>query len=113
MREGLRQANVAPLPPLPAEAPARVRLGQALMFDKVLSGNRDVSCATCRNPATGTTDRLSLSIGTGGAGASEARVLSAAPQFTPRNSQELFNRGYAEFRRMFWDGHVSQGAMAP
>ena len=106
VREALMQANVTPLSPLPAEDPALVRLGQALMFDKVLSGNRDISCATCHNPASGTSDGLSLSIGTGGAGSAGSRVLSAASQFTPRNSQELFNRGYAEFADMFWDGRV-------
>lgn len=110
VREALLQANVTPLSPLPAEDPALVRLGQALMFDKVLSGNRDVSCATCHNPVTGTSDRLSLSIGSGGTGSAGSRVLSAAPQFTPRNSQELFNRGYAEFRHLFWDGRVSLAA---
>lgn len=108
VREAFREANVTPLPPLPAKDPALVRLGQALMFDKVLSGNRDVSCATCHNPVSGTSDGLSLSIGTGGAGSAGSRVLSAAPQFTPRNSQELFNRGYAEFHTMFWDGRVFQ-----
>ena len=108
MREALAQAHVTPLSPLPAKDPALVRLGQALMFDKVLSGNRDISCATCHNPASATSDGLSLSIGTGGAGAAGARVLSAAPQFTPLNSQELFNRGYAEFANMFWDGRVFQ-----
>ncbi len=108
VREVLAQAKVTPLSPLPAGDPALVRLGQALMFDKELSGNRDVSCATCHNPVSGTSDGLSLSIGTGGAGSAGSRVLSAAPQFTPRNSQELFNRGYGEFQRMFWDGRVSQ-----
>ena len=108
VRDALREANVTPLSPLPAKDPALVRLGQALMFDKVLSGNRDVSCATCHNPVSGTSDGLSLSIGTGGTGAARSRVLSRAPQFTSRNSQELFNRGYAEFRLMFWDGRVAQ-----
>lgn len=106
VRMALAQANVTPLSPLPAEDPALVRLGQALMFDKVLSGNRDVSCATCHNPISGTSDELSLSIGTGGAGSTGSRVLSAAPEFTPRNAQELFNRGYPEFQSMFWDGRV-------
>ena len=108
VREALAEANVTPLSPIPAKDPALVRLGQALMFDKVLSGNRDVSCATCHNPMSGTSDGLSLSIGTGGSGSAGARVLSAAPQFTPRHSQELFNRGYAEFTNMFWDGRVAQ-----
>ena len=107
VRDALAEADVTPLPPLPAGNPALVRLGQALMFDKLLSGNRDISCATCHNPVSGTSDGLSLSIGTGGTGAAAARVLAGAPQFIPRNSQELFNRGYAEFTHMFWDGRVS------
>jgi cytochrome c peroxidase len=108
VREALAEADVTPLSPLPAKDPALVRLGQALMFDKVLSGNRDISCATCHNPASSTSDGLSLSIGTGGAGSAGSRILSAAPQFIPRNSPELFNRGYAEFANMFWDGRVFQ-----
>lgn len=107
VRDALAQANVTRLSRLPANDPALVRLGQALMFDKILSGNRDVSCATCHNPRSATTDHLSLSIGTGGSGSASARVLGAARQFNPRNSQELFNRGYPEFSRMFWDGRVS------
>jgi cytochrome c peroxidase len=106
LRDALASAQVTPLSPLPAMDPALVRLGQALMFDKVLSGNRDVSCATCHNPAASTSDGLSLSIGTGGTGSAGSRILSAAPQFVPRNSQDLFNRGYSEFSEMFWDGRV-------
>ena len=108
VREALAEADVTPLSRLPASDPALVRLGQALMFDKLLSGNRDISCATCHHPLSATSDDLSLSIGTGGSGAGAARVLGTAPQFTARNSQELFNRGYAEFARMFWDGRVSR-----
>jgi cytochrome c peroxidase len=108
VREALAEAGVTPLSSLPPKDPALVLLGQALMFDKVLSGNRDISCATCHNPASGTSDGLSVSIGTGGVGSAGSRVLSAAPQFIPRNAQELFNRGYAEFASMFWDGRVFQ-----
>ena len=113
VRAALDQASVTPLHPLPPADPAMVRLGQALMFDKVLSGNRDVSCATCHNPRTATTDQLSLSIGTGGVGAGPTRSLGTAHQFNPRNSQDLFNRGYPEFNQMFWDGRVSQAGSAP
>lgn len=108
VREALAGARVTQLLRPPASDPALVTLGQALMFDKLLSGNRDVSCATCHNPRSATTDHLSLSIGTGGSGTGSARILGAASQFNPRNSQELFNRGHSEFVRMFWDGRVSQ-----
>ena len=108
VREALQDAGVRALAPLAPPDPALVRLGQSLMFDKVLSGNRDVSCATCHNPRNATVDHLSLSIGTGGAGEGSARALAAARQFNPRNSQDLFNRGHPEFNRMFWDGRVSE-----
>ena len=43
--------------PVAAQDPALVDLGRSLFFDKVLSGNRDVSCATCHSPlATRATD---------------------------------------------------------
>ncbi|TFG44774.1 MAG: cytochrome-c peroxidase, partial [Gemmatimonadales bacterium] len=61
------------LPPLPTAE--LVALGGALMFDRVLSGNRDISCATCHHPARNTGDGLSFSIGTGGTGAGAARHL--------------------------------------
>ena len=46
----LRAWFVIPIGDMPPENPALVQLGQALMFDKILSGNRDVSCATCHLP---------------------------------------------------------------
>jgi hypothetical protein len=105
----LAAARVTPVDPPPAQDPALVALGRALMFDKILSGNRDISCATCHDPAAHTSDALSLSIGTGGVGAGPARALGTARQFIPRNAPELFNRGYPEFTSMFWDGRVARG----
>jgi cytochrome c peroxidase len=107
LRARLRDASVAPLAPLPAQDPALVALGRALMFDKVLSGNRDVSCATCHDPAAHSSDALSLSIGTGGVGAGAGRALGTASQFISRNAQDLFNRGDPAFTTMFWDGRVA------
>src|SRR5574338_682982 len=40
--------------------PALVDLGRSLFFDKILSGNRDVSCATCHTAQDHLTDALSL-----------------------------------------------------
>ena len=63
--------------PLSRPAPVRpelARLGQALAFDKILSGNRDISCMTCHLPAFGTGDGRSLSIGQGGTGLGPGRV---------------------------------------
>ena len=48
--------------------PARVELGRLLFFDKVLSGNLNISCASCHHSLTDTGDGLSLPIGEGGRG---------------------------------------------
>src|SRR5712664_702891 len=68
LRQSLSRWGTVPIGPTPAQPPALVDLGQALMFDKVLSGNRDIACATCHNPVTNAGDGLSLAIGTGGSG---------------------------------------------
>jgi cytochrome c peroxidase len=92
---------------LPTPAPVRpalVALGQALAFDKELSGNRDISCMTCHLPAFGTGDDRSLSIGQGASGLGPQRQH---PQglFIPRNAPPLFNLG--ALKSLFWDGRVS------
>jgi cytochrome c peroxidase len=35
---------------------ARIELGRLLFFDKLLSGNRNISCATCHHPTHGTSN---------------------------------------------------------
>jgi cytochrome c peroxidase len=80
------------------------------MFDKILSGNKNISCATCHHPFAATSDGLSLPVGEGGRGLSTARDLGvfSTPAFerVPRNSPALFNLGAHEFSIMFHDGRV-------
>src|SRR5688572_23228484 len=80
LRASLRQWFIVPIGPMPAQNQALVVLGQALMFDKELSGNRDVSCITCHQPTLTVGDGQALSIGTGGAGVAPARTLGSARQ---------------------------------
>jgi cytochrome c peroxidase len=92
--------------PLERPAPVRpelVRLGQALAFDKILSGNRDISCMTCHLPAFGTGDGRSLSIGQGGTGIGPARSHPSGV-FIPRNAPPAFN--LHAVGPLFWDGRV-------
>jgi cytochrome c peroxidase len=99
--------NVLPVAP-PNQDPAMVQLGQALFFDKILSGNRDISCAACHHPTLSTTNGISLSVGTGGVGLGASRSVPldglGNPIFIPRNAPEIFNRG--NFSTMFWDARV-------
>ena len=96
--------------PLARPAPVRtelVRLGQALAFDKVLSGNRDISCMTCHVGSLGTGDGRSLSIGQGATGLGAARVHPDGA-FIPRNAPAAFNLHAIE--PLFWDGRVVRDA---
>jgi cytochrome c peroxidase len=94
--------------PLERPAPVRwelVRLGRALAFDKILSGNRDISCMTCHLPRFATGDTRSLSIGQGATGLGPERVHPRGV-FIPRNAPPLFNLHALE--PLFWDGRVTR-----
>jgi len=93
---------VAPQP----EDPALVALGRALFFDKEISGNRNISCATCHHPVAGTGDALPVSIGEGGEGLAENRD-QAAGELIPRNAPHVFNGKAPGVDSMFWDSRVS------
>jgi cytochrome c peroxidase len=110
LQAAIAATDVAPIDPGPAPAPAKVALGRALMFDKLLSGNRDISCATCHHPLYATGDALSVSIGTGGSGLGPERTLGAGRNLIPRNAPEVFDRGAVEWRTMFWDARVAGSA---
>src|SRR5213079_3720389 len=97
LRQDLSRWGVIPIGPVPVQPQALVDLGQALMFDKILSGNRDVACATCHHPSTHEGDGLSLSIGTGGTGLGPSRTLGPGRQFVRRNARSLLNDGLGLF----------------
>lgn len=106
LRQLLAAHSITPLDPGPTPEPAKVALGQMLFFDKELSGNRDVSCATCHLPGQATGDGLRLAIGTGGSGEAPDRLRGAMRMLVPRNAPDVFNRGAPEWHSMFWDGRL-------
>jgi cytochrome c peroxidase len=112
LRQLLSQWGVVPIGEMPVQNAALVALGQALMFDKVLSGNRDISCGTCHQPSLSGTDALSLSIGTGGSGTGASRTLGAGRRFIPRNAPSLLDQGLRS-NYIFWDGRVSGFGTGP
>jgi cytochrome c peroxidase len=108
LRESLQTWGlVLPIAEIPAQNPALVDLGRALFFDKTLSGNRDVSCATCHDLANHTGDGMSLAVGTGGIGTGSARVPGPGHQFVPRNAPSLLNQALM-FPYVFWDGRLAE-----
>ncbi|MGB3554057.1 MAG: cytochrome c peroxidase, partial [Jannaschia sp.] len=90
-----------------------VALGRDLFFDPILSGNRNISCGTCHDPARGTGDGLALSFGEGGAGfGRDRRSGTGVTGRVPRNAQPLWNIGARKYRSMFHDGRLEHDPAA-
>ncbi len=91
LRRALRFSPLPPPPPDPTNAvgddPRAARLGQRLFFDTALSGNGEVSCATCHQAELGFGD---------------GRPLSRGLDDVARHAPTLWNVAYQ--RWFFWDG---------
>ncbi len=89
----------------------KAKIGQLLFYDKILSGNRNISCGTCHNPDLGGTDGLSLGIGEGGVGLGRERTPGTGEDQVvkriPRNAPALWNLGAKDLTVMFHDGRLS------
>ena len=89
---------------------AKFQLGRLLFFDKILSGNRNISCATCHHPRFATSDGLSLGVGEGGFGVGTERKLglgkAAIRDRVPRHAPALFNLGHTSVNSLFYDGRI-------
>ena len=102
-------------PPDNPQTLEKVELGRLLFWDPILSGNRQVACATCHHPDFGYAENLDLSIGVDGAGlGSDRHFVSPDPiPFVKRNSQTVLNTAFngidleGEYdpatAPMFWD----------
>ena len=82
-------------------------LGKLLFFDKLLSGNQNISCATCHHPFAALGDGLSLPVGAGGTGLGVTRETAGRPgqaivERVPRNAPHIFAIGDDEFTDMFF-----------
>ncbi len=88
----------------------RVKIGQLLFYDKILSGNRNISCSTCHHPKHGGGDGLSLGIGEGGVGLGPKRSAGTGGnkilKRIPRNSSALWNLGHKSIKVVFHDGRL-------
>ena len=83
--------TVAPSPADNPATPEKVGLGRQLFFDPRLSGNNQMSCATCHVPEKAFADGLPKARGAGG------KELS-------RSTPSLLNVGFYE--NYFWDGRA-------
>ncbi len=90
--------------------PAKAEIGRLLFYDKILSGNRNISCGTCHHHDHAGTDGLSLGIGEGGVGVGPERRARAEdsriPKRIPRNAPALWNLGHRSVTTLFHDGRL-------
>ncbi len=90
----------------------QAKLGQLLFYDPILSGNQNISCATCHHSDHGSSDGLSLGVGEGGVGIGPQRTTGSGPdrirKRIPRNAPALWNLGAREVSVMFHDGRVTR-----
>ncbi|HKT81953.1 MAG TPA: cytochrome c peroxidase [Vicinamibacterales bacterium] len=109
---------IAPAPRDNPTTPERVALGRLLFWDPILSGQKDVACATCHHPDFGYSDGLDVSIGANGRGLGASRTFAAGhpSRFVKRNSQTVLNVAFngltaddtasPQTAPMFWDLRV-------
>ncbi len=90
----LPQTVICPLDNL--QSPPKIALGRALFWDPVLSGGKDVACASCHHASMGYTDNLDLAIGSNGVGLGTARHFASPNDiaFTKRNTPTIVNTAF-------------------
>src|SRR5688572_7736225 len=98
--------------------PAKVALGRLLFWDPLLSGPKDVACATCHHPEFGYAENRDLSIGVTGSGLGHRRRFASGSTIplVKRNSQTILNVAFVGSDErgnydpatapMFWDVRV-------
>jgi cytochrome c peroxidase len=76
--------------------PDKVELGRLLFWDPILSGTKDVACATCHHPDFGYAENLDISIGAHGIGIGATRHFDrpGTRPFVKRNSQTVLNTAF-------------------
>jgi cytochrome c peroxidase len=95
--------------------PKTVELGRILFYDPILSGSKDVACATCHHPDYGYAESQELSIGVNGIGLGELREFASPNDipFARRNAHSILNTAFNGINTansyqpreapMFWD----------
>jgi len=90
--EDAKLPELGPLPAAKAPAAGKAELGKLLFFDKWLSGDRTMSCASCHDPKKGWGDGEPLS-----------KAYPGSKYF--RNAKSLLNMRYARY--FHWDGRLT------
>lgn len=74
----------------------KIELGRLLFYDPILSGGKDVACATCHHPSNAYAEFRDISIGVNGKGFGSKRTFNQPNDipFVKRNSQTILNTAF-------------------
>lgn len=107
LKEIQERFQLKPLPQLPDRRQQPLfLLGESLYFEKEISGNRNIACASCHQPNLGTSDGVPISLGQGNDFFDGEKPKHSKGAFLRRSSPSLFNLGYMISEQMFWDSRV-------
>ncbi len=91
----------------------QAEIGRLLFYDKILSGNKNISCGTCHHHDLAGNDALSLGIGEGGEGIGRTRTPGyddhMVEERIPRNAPPIWNLGHRGITTLFHDGRLQLG----
>ncbi len=91
MKQAYKRPSAIPFPARNPYTPEKFALGKALYFDPRLSGNENMSCASCHNPSFGWESPATTPVG-----AQNTRLARQAPT--------ILNTAWLE--HYFWDGRA-------
>lgn len=97
--ERIRLLKLQPLPKISYRSTNhystdKIQLGKLLFYDPILSGEKNIACATCHHPSLGYADAIDLSIGPGGTGLGVDRVQMPGRPYASRNSPTIINTAF-------------------
>jgi cytochrome c peroxidase len=118
------QGDLMALPSTPLQpaynpsSPEKVALGKLLFYDPILSGEKDVACASCHHPSLAYADGRALSLGVGARGLGPSRQDQSGGRIAVvgRHAPSLINVAYNGLTAealgdpaeapMFWDNRM-------
>jgi cytochrome c peroxidase len=92
LRDDYRRPTAIPFPKDNPYSDLKSKLGEMLFFDPRLSGDNNLSCATCHTPSFAWSDPLKVSIGAGN-------------KPMPKRSQTVLNLAWVDL--LMWDGRFA------
>lgn len=90
-------------PPIHLKTSPLVDVGAIAFESTIISGDNEISCASCHLDDQHLADGLPVAVGVG---RDQNKEISNKSVIVPRNAFTLFSRSHSDFTTFFWDGKV-------